>query len=225
MLYLVLVSGLVDSFNPCAVGVLIFYLALLASLKVERKLYIYFGVYYILATYTTYLLIGFGLLRVMHLFGVHNFFGWAAAILILILALFNLKEFFFPNFHIPILSAFFNRCRLPKYSPQVTIASAITLGFLIAICEFPCSGSIYLATVSLLAARETFLRGVIYLLVYNVMFILPLIALFGVSSNKLVFEKIKTLNSSSSKWVKLGMGLLMGLSGILLLLWLLKPIV
>jgi len=54
---------------------------------------------------------------------------------------------------------------------------------------------------------------------------LPLIALFGVSSNKLVFEKIKTLNSSSSKWVKLGMGLLMGLSGILLLLWLLKPIV
>lgn len=222
MLYLVLVNGLADSINPCAVGVLIFYLALLASLKVERKLYIYFGIYYILTTYATYLLIGFGLLKVMHLFGVHNFFGWAAVALILILALFNFKEFFFPNFHVPVLSAFFNRCRLPKYSPQITIVSAITLGFLIAICEFPCSGSIYLATVSLLAARETFLRGVAYLLAYNTMFVLPLIALFAVSSNKLIFEKIKKLNSSSSKWIKLLMGVLMGISGILLLLWLMK---
>ena len=110
MLYLVLLNGLIDSFNPCAIGVLIFYLTLILSLKVARRSFITFGLFYILATYTTYLLIGLGILKVIHLFGVHNFFGWVSAILIIILGLFNLKEFFWPNKYIPILSAFFNRC-------------------------------------------------------------------------------------------------------------------
>lgn len=225
MLYLVLINGLADSINPCAIGVLLFYLALLLSLKIQRKLYLYFGFFYILATYTTYLLIGLGLLRVMHLFGVHNFFGWVAAFLIIILGLFNIKEFFLPGIQIPVLSPLLNKCRIPKWKPQISIASAITLGFLIAICEFPCSGSIYLATVALLSAKETFLRGLVYLLVYNAMFVSPLIILFAASGHKFIFEKLKNLNSKSATLAKLLMGILMLVSGALLLFWLMRPIV
>lgn len=220
MLYLVLVNGLIDSFNPCAIGVLIFYLALILSLKVERKLFISFGLFYILATYVTYLLIGLGILRVVHLFGIHNFFGWAAAILIIILGLFNLKEFFWPTWKIPFLSSFFGRCRIPKWKPEITIISALTLGVLIGICEFPCSGGIYLATVSLLSVKATFWRGVIYLLLYNLMFVLPLVMIFISAGNRLVFQRLQQVHGKTFSWTKLIMGASMVISGILLIFWL-----
>jgi len=49
----------------------------------KRNTFISFGLFYIFATYATYFLIGLGLLQVMHLFGIHNFFGWLAAGLVL----------------------------------------------------------------------------------------------------------------------------------------------
>ena len=222
MFYLVLINGLIDSINPCAVGVLIFYLTLILSLKVQRKFFVTFGLFYIAATYVTYFLIGLGLLRVMHLFGVHDFFGWAAAILILFLGLYNLKDIIFPSWGIPWLTAFLNRCHIPKYKPEITIISALTLGVLVGICEFPCSGGIYLATVSLLSARETFWQGILYLLVYNVMFISPLVALFISVSNKKVFGFFQKLHSKTFSATKLIMALSMIVSGVLLILWLIK---
>jgi len=221
MLYLVLINGLIDSINPCAIGVLIFYLALILSLKVERKLFVAFGLFYILATYVTYLFIGFGIFHVIHLFGVHNFFGWAAAILILFLGLFNLKDFFWPAWHIPYVSNFLNKCQIPKWKPQITIISAVILGFLIGICEFPCSGGVYLATISLLTVQETFWQGVGYLLLYNVMFVLPLVVIFVSTGNKAVFGFFQKLNRQTLAGVKLAMGISMLVSGLLLIWWLL----
>jgi cytochrome c biogenesis protein CcdA len=224
MLYLVLINGLIDSFNPCAIGVLIFYLTLILSLKVSRRLFVTFGLFYILATYATYLLIGLGILKVIHLFGVHDFFGWAAAILIIILGLFNLKEFFLPNWRIPFLSAFFNRCRIPKWKPEITVISALALGVLIGLCEFPCSGGIYLATISLLAVKATFWRGLLYLLLYNLLFVLPLIIIFLSTGNRPVFTALQKIHGKTFSWTKMIMGVSMLVSGVLLLIWLINSI-
>lgn len=224
MVYLVIINGLIDSFNPCAIGVLLAYLALMLSLKVERRNFIIFGFFYIFATFATYLLIGFGILKVMHLFGVHNFFGWLAAVVILILGLFNLKEFFWPNWPVPLLSKFFNRCHLPKWRPEATIISAIALGFLIGICEFPCSGGIYLATVGLLSLKATFWQGVGYLLLYNLMFVMPLAIIFLLVGNQKIFERLKTWPSKTFAWSKLIMGVSMTVSSILLLVWLIQSV-
>src|SRR3990167_1355239 len=136
MLYLVIINGLIDSFNPCAIGVLISNIAVALSLRVRRGVFINFGLFYIFSTYATYFLIGLGILKVTHLFGVHNFFGWVAAALIILLGIFNIKEYFLPNLRIPFLSDFLNRCRRPKWNREISIVSAITLGFLIGICEF-----------------------------------------------------------------------------------------
>jgi cytochrome c biogenesis protein CcdA len=222
MFYLVIINGLIDSFNPCAIGVLIFYLTLILSLKVERKLFIAFGLFYIFATYATYLFIGLGLLKVMHLFGVHNFFGWAAAVLVILVGLHNFKDYFWPNLQIPWLSSFLNRCRLPKWKPEITIVSALILGVLVGLCEFPCSGGIYLATVGLLSAKATFLKGVIYLLIYNAMFVLPLVILFISVGNSKAFNFFQKLHRQTFSLSKLIMALSMIASGILLIIWLIK---
>lgn len=222
MLYLVLINGLIDSFNPCAIGVLISYLAVLLSLKVKRRSFIAFGLFYILATYATYLLIGLGILKVMHLFGIHNFFGWAAAILVLLIGLSNLKDFIWPRWQIPYLTAFLNRCRLPKWKVELTIVSALILGVLVGICEFPCSGGIYLATVGLLSAQATFWQGVLYLLIYNLMFVMPLMVLFIFASWQRMFKFLQKLHQSTFTWLKLLMALAMIASGILLIIWLIN---
>lgn len=224
MFYLVLVNGLIDSLNPCAIGVLISYLALMVSLRVERKHFINFGIFYILATYSVYLLIGLGILRVLHLFGVHNFFGWVAAAVILILGLYNIKSFFWPALRIPYLSAFLDKCRIPNWKPSYTIFSALALGFLIGLCEFPCSGGIYLATISLLSAKTTFWRGLLYLLIYNFMFILPLLLIFATFGNNKVFNYLKQLQVKTFSAVKLIMGVSMLVSGALLLVWLIRSL-
>lgn len=222
MLYLVLLNGLVDSFNPCAIGVLILYLGLLLSFRSSRGLLISFGLFYILSIYATYLLIGMGLLKTFHLFGVHDFFGWAAAILVLGLGIYNLKEYFWPQLYIPVLTPFLSRCRIPKWDPKVNIISAIVLGFLVGACEFPCSGGIYLATVALLSLKQTFLQGLIYLLFYNLMFILPLVIIFAAVGNNYIFNRLKETQSKSFYLIKLIMGISMIVSGVLLLIWLIK---
>ncbi len=225
MLYLVIINGLIDSFNPCAIGVLLSYLAIALSLRVSRRAFISFGLVYILATYATYFLIGLGILKVMHLFGIHNFFGWIAAIMIILLGLFNLKEFFWPALRIPVLSSFLNRCRMPRWNREITILSALTLGFLIGICEFPCSGGVYLATVGLLSAKATFWQGIVYLSIYNSMFVLPLVVIFLSVGNQFVFSKLQKLQASTFSVIKLIMGLSMLVSGGLLLAWLLAALV
>lgn len=224
MLYLVIINGLIDSFNPCAIGVLILYLGLLLSLQNQQSKLLIFGLFYIFSIYTTYLLIGLGLLKTFHLFGVHDFFGWAAAILVLILGAYNIKEYFWPNLYVPVLSPFLSKCRIPKWNSNYSIISAIILGFLVGLCEFPCSGGIYLATVALLSYQETFFKGLIYLIIYNLMFILPLLIIFATIKNKYVFSKLKDLQSKNSQKMKLIMGLSMLISGLILLFWLIEKV-
>lgn len=223
MTYLVLINGLIDSFNPCAIGVMIFYLALILSLSTQRRLLLGFGLFYILSIFTTYLLIGLGLLKSFHFFGIHNFFGWVAALLIILLGLYNLKEYFFPRLFIPMVSPFLSRCRIPR--PQrlnLTIASALILGVLVGICEFPCSGGIYLATVALLSAKKTFSQGIGYLLLYNLMFALPLIFILLAAGNRLTLDRLRAAQAKNAGRVKLAMGISMLVGGLALIAWLIK---
>jgi len=222
-LLLVVGAGLVDSLNPCAIGVLLMYLALFFTLKLPRQTLLLFGLFYILAMYLTYLLIGLGILHVLHLFGIHNFFGWVAAIVVLVVGLFQIKEYFWPGVQIPVLSPFLARCRIPKWNREFTILGALTLGLLVGLCEFPCSGGIYLATVSFLAARETFWTGLSYLLLYNLMFILPLVVLFAVSVNKNMVDRVRRIQAMSTTKLKLGMGIMMVVMGLALIAWLIAP--
>lgn len=220
MLPLIVINGLIDSINPCAIGVLLFYISLIFTLKTQRKTLLYFGLFYILAIYITYLLIGLGILRAVHLFGIHNFFGWVAAFFVLLIGLWNLKEYFWPGLWIPILSPLLSMCRVFQIKKELTVFSAIALGFFVGLCEFPCSGAIYLATIALLAARETFFKGLGYLLIYNFVFVLPLIVILVFAGNEKVLNKVKNWQKKYGRTSNLILGLAMLGLGISLLLWL-----
>jgi len=60
------------------------------------------------------------------------------------------------------------------------IAGALVIGFVISALELVCTGQVYLPTLTFVASLEGMRRDAIaYLLVYNVMFIVPLLIVFG----------------------------------------------
>ncbi|MBI2598610.1 hypothetical protein HYW40_00065 [Candidatus Curtissbacteria bacterium] len=224
MLPLVLLNGLIDSFNPCAIGVLLLYISLILTLGGSRRQLINFGIFYLASMYITYFLIGLGILHVFHLFGIHNFFGWVAAAVLFMIGAFYLKEYFLPRLYVPILSPFFGACRIPKWDRKITVLSALALGFFVGLCEFPCSGAIYLGTVALLSSKETFINGIFYLLIYNLMFILPTALIFLVSTRPQTVKLIQKFQGVAHTKIKLVMGLVTIAMSVTLLLWLIQPL-
>jgi cytochrome c-type biogenesis protein len=202
----VTVNGLIDSFNPCAIGVLVATIAILFSLGGTRRQVMLFGFFYVLTTYVTYLLIGLGILKAVHFFGIHNFFAWASSVFLIFMGLWQYKR---------------SMCIIPKKRAQeATVLTAILLGFLVGLCEFPCSGGIYLATVGLVGLRETFFQGMLYLLWYNFLFVLPLIVIFGVAYNKYVANLLAVMAGKYGEKARKAGAIGMVLMGLLLILWL-----
>lgn len=216
VLPVVVVSGLIDSFNPCAISLLLIYISMMFTLQKDRKEIFYFGLTYVISIYITYLLIGLGLLRAGTLFTAYPI-SKAGAILVIFFGLLNIKEYFFPNAPFSIRIPIKVRSLVSKYAYQATIASAVIVGILIGLYEFPCSGAIYLAVVSMLSSKTSFLTGLGYLLIYNLMFVLPLIAIFVAATNKITTEKYINLQEKHGRKLHLVLAIAMIVLGITIL--------
>ena len=205
---LILTAGLTDGINPCASSVLIFLVTYLLSIGSKKKILV-IGLSYILAVYVAYFTAGLGLLTIIQLSGLTRVIYKIAAVIALTVGFVNLKDFFWYgkgfSFKIPEVS----KGMIEKYTKMATLPSAIILGFLVSIFELPCTGGVYLAILGMLADQATKLVAIPYLLLYNFMFVLPLIVIlfvvyFGVSP-----EKAEKWRKSKRKWMKLISGLLM----------------
>lgn len=215
----VLIAGLLDSINPCAIAVLLIFIALMFTLRKSRKAMLGMGIAYIFAVFLTYFAIGLGIFKVFYLFETPHLIARIAAFFVLGIGVWGIKETFLPGkvrvLSIPISS----RQLIAKWATKATIPAVLIAGFLVGLTEFPCSGAVYLATIGLLGKETTFLKGLIYLLLYNFMFVLPLIVIFSISTNRLIVEKIININEQNSKWLRLFAALIMLGMGVSMLIW------
>lgn len=187
---LILSAAALDSFNPCAISLLLIYIGLLFSMQKSHKTIITFGFFYIAAIYITYLFIGLGLLRVFHFFGIPNFILYAAAALSILFGFLNILEYYWPRNPFSIRMPLSVRQKASEWAHKATIPAAIVLGVLVGISEFPCSGAVYLGIIGYLQAKESFTSGVLYLLIYNIVFITPLLLIYFTASNRVITEKM-----------------------------------
>lgn len=187
------------------------------TLEKERKAILVFGAFYIGAIYITYFLLGLGLLRVFHLFGVPGLILQIGAWLAILFGILNLKEYFFPNLPVHIRMPYSVRQKANDIAYKASIPAAIMLGALIGITEFPCSGAVYLTIVAYLQAKETLLSGALYLAIYNLMFVLPLVIIYLVASNRIIVEKIINTQERLGKKMHLILAALMLALGALLI--------
>lgn len=220
----VLGAAVADSWNPCAIGVLLLLVTLIVTAQHTRRFVLLFGATYIIGVYIAYFLIGLGLLQAAHLFGIHNFFGWLAAILLVIFGIAHLKPSLVT--WIPGLRWLLT-CKVPPHrelaAQRGALVGGLILGVFVGVCEFPCTGAIYLAVVALLATSASYWQGVGYLVLYNLVFILPLVVVLFAIGRPAVLKRIETWQHANVLRVSQVIGAVMLLGGITILAWLIAP--
>lgn len=198
-------AGLLDGVNPCAFTTIVFMLSMLTYLGRSRRQMLAAGVAFALGVLGTYFLLGLGLLTAYKAFAVRHglsvALAYAVALLAFALAGWSLVDYLrYRRSHdvnkvtlgLPksIKRGIHRVIRVGLAAPAL-VAGAAAVGVLVSLLESLCTGQVYLPTIVLLT-RSPALRGhaIGYLLLYNVMFILPLlivlvVAYFGVRSERL----------------------------------------
>jgi|Deesub1362A_J573_1020465.scaffolds.fasta_scaffold00109_71 cytochrome c biogenesis protein CcdA len=220
LLPLVIVTGLLDGINPCAFAVLLFFIAYLFTIKRARVSVIKMGVVYIAAIYLAYFLIGIGIMKALVITGQPHLMAKIGAILIIILGFINIKDYFKPElFPIHLKIPHQAVPHIKEWAYKATFPAASIMGFLVGLCTFPCSGGIYVAIIGLLSAKATYFNGIAYLLLYNLMFVMPLVVILLVTSSASRTVKLKEWRDRNARLMKLEFGVAMILIGFVILKW------
>ena len=186
-------AGLLDGINPCAFATIIFFLSYMNLVGRGRKEMLIAGGAFALAVFVTYLLLGLGTLSFMNYIkrfsGVTTCVYLIAAMLTFGLAGLSLydavkaKQGKTKDILLQLPLAL--KQRIHKVIREQTrtsgiIVGAIVIGFVISALELVCTGQVYLPTLTFVAGiDEMRANAVAYLLLYNLMFIVPLLVVFG----------------------------------------------
>ncbi|MBE6420643.1 MAG: hypothetical protein E7027_00620 [Elusimicrobium sp.] len=191
-------SGLVDGINPCAFAVIVFFISFLTVYKYNRKEIILVGAAYCFAVFCAYLLLGFGLFKFLYAMQGFSYVIKAFYIITagLCLIFFGLSVYDFwvyrktkksdgmilqlpqsLKMRIHKIMGFFLRDK-NKSAWRLTLA-ALAVGFGVSLVEAVCTGQVYVPTCVLIMQNPEFrMRAIFYLVIYNLMFVVPLITVF-----------------------------------------------
>ncbi len=210
----VLVAGVVDGINPCAFTVLLLFVTALtstlqageANVKVLRTRLLSMGGVYIAAVFLTYLALGVGLLKSLDFFTRQHVPARFGALLAILFGLWMLKDYFLPDVGWRLQAPARIGIVARQMGKKATLPALIVGGFLIGLCTVPCSGAVYLGVLSLLALQPTALLGYAYLVLYNVVFILPLIVILIAASARPTLNRVAHWNLLHKEGVRLVLG-------------------
>lgn len=206
----------IDSINPCAFAVLIFLLGYLLAIG-SPKLILRVGLVYIGTVFVVYFLAGFGILKVLTTFNVAGVIYKIAGVILIFVGLVNVKDFFWYGKGFTLAIPESRKPLIQKYVKKASIPAAIVLGFLVSAFELPCTGGVYIAILGLIASHETQLSAVPYLLLYNLIFVLPLFIILGFVYFGFSAKKMEEWRGKNRRWLRLVLGLGSLVLGVLIL--------
>ncbi len=219
-------AGLIDGINPCAFTVIVFFMSFLALQGYRKRQLAVIGIGFIISVFLTYLFIGLSLFNFIYqlsgFWAVRKAFNVSIGVLSFIFGILAVHDFIkfkktgkTEDMILQLPKAIKNRIhgiigfyyRQPKEGPGSSANSqkkvfslliyAFITGFLVSLLEAVCTGQVYLPTITfVLKTTDIKLLSFAYLLLYNFMFILPLViififSLFGATSDRfsVVFKK------------------------------------
>lgn len=216
LLPLLLVSALLDSVHPCSFSILLITIAFLFGIQMSREKILKLGGTYIIGIFTAYFLIGLGILKVLHLFNTPHFMGKLGATLLIVFGVINLVNRFFPRFRIKLKIPGVAHGVMSKLMDKASFPAVFGLGLLVGICQFPCMGGPYLMVIGLLRDQVTYLGGFGYLMLYNLILIIPLVVVLFISAKKEMVDKVQIWKRDNIEGLKLWTGIAMIIIGILI---------
>ncbi|MEK7464728.1 MAG: cytochrome c biogenesis protein CcdA [Patescibacteria group bacterium] len=216
LLPLVLISALLDSIHPCSFSILLITIAFLFGMQMTRKRILQIGGTYIAGIFMAYFLIGLGILKVLHLFNTPHFMGKLGATILIVFGALNILNELFPKFPIKLKIPTVSHIAMGRLMERASFPAAFGLGLLVGICQFPCMGGPYLMVIGLLRDQVTYLSGFGYLMLYNLILILPLAAVLWIAADKIIVDKVQEWKRTNMKGVQFWAGLAMIIIGILI---------
>lgn len=214
----VIVTALIDSINPCAIGVLVLLISTLLGLSKDKGKMVRVGILYVTVVFVTYFIAGLGLLFFIQKLGVADLVATVVGGVIILAGFIEMKDFFWYGQGFSLAIPPKMAIRIKKYMKKVTIPGVIFLGFFVAAVELPCTGGPYLAITALLA-KNFDMVALWYLVLYNFIFVLPLIIIIIMAYYGTKMTAIKAWKTRYRKWMRLAIGLLLVGLGILLILY------
>ena len=215
----VILTGLVDSINPCAIGVMILLLSTLMAMKQQQEM-LKVGLIYISAVSITYFAYGLGLTALVAStpLKVAEYISIVVALVIIAMGLVEVKDFFWYgkgfSLHINPKHAHMIKERMKKLS----IWTAVVLGIFVASVELPCTGGAYLA-ITVILAQSFNATALLMLVLYNIIFVLPLIIiLFSVLGGSKIQDILRWKQGNKALMRYFGGLLMIGLGWLLMLI-------
>ena len=178
------------------------------------------GGIYVSSIFVVYLLAGLGL---MYFFStlplvLAQYISIAVGVLIILAGIFEIKDYFWYGrwFSLTIPAVFAKK--IHNYASKTTIFGVILLGAFVSAVELPCTGAPYLAIITLLSQNFDF-TAFLLLVLYNIIFVLPLIIILLLVASGVKLHKIKKWKHVNRPIMRLLIGLmLVGLGWLLMLI-------
>jgi len=128
------------------------------------------------------------------------------ALFAILFGLWMLKDYFLPELGWRLQAPARVGAIAREMAKKATLPALIVGGFLIGLCTVPCSGAVYLGVLSLLALQPTAAQGYAYLVLYNVVFVLPLLVILIAASSRPMVNRLAHWNLHHKEWVRLVLG-------------------
>ncbi|MDF1497340.1 MAG: cytochrome c biogenesis protein [Patescibacteria group bacterium] len=171
----ILSAAAVDAINPCAFAVLIILLTTVLAGKNRRKA-LFAGLAFTLSIYLSYLMMGIGLYSAIQVSGATHVIYIVVAFLAIILGLFNLKDYLWYGKWFVMEVPMSWRPKLQAIIKGVTsVPGAFLIGFVVSLFLLPCTSGPYIVILGLLSKTTTRNLAFVYLLLYNFIFVLPML--------------------------------------------------
>ena len=188
----VLTAGLLDGLNPCAFATLVFFISYLAFTGREGRTLLLAGATFALSVFLTYLSVGLGVLRFLAtlpaLDAASRWIYGLTAVLCLVLALGSLHDWWQAHrgratemrLKMPTrLRRWVNATIREGAAARAFLPVTFVTGVLVSVMELACTGQVYLPTILFVLGKPDLrVRAGLYLVLYNLMFIVPLVVVF-----------------------------------------------
>jgi cytochrome c biogenesis protein CcdA len=217
---LVVGAALVDSTNPCGLGVLAFLLITMTAAGGRRRILLVGGSY-IAAMFFFHLLVGIGLFSLFALSGLAKVFSILGGLVALVLGIITLADVIRnrDTFFLSISPS--HKGLLSDYARAATLPAAFALGILAGILGFTCTGGIYISILGLMGKEMAVMAGLPWLILYNLVYVLPLVLITLLVAYGLSAERAEMLRGRYKREVRLVIGIILAALGAIILLgWL-----
>ena len=171
----VIAASIVDAINPCAFAVLIILMTTILMGGDKTKA-LKSGFAFAASIFISYLMMGLGLYKALTFGNVTEIFyqiiGWLA----IVVGLLNLKDYFWygKGFLMEVPMSW--RPTMKKIIRSVTSPlGAFFVGFVVSLFLLPCTSGPYIVILGMLAKSSTYVRAVSYLVIYNLIFVSPML--------------------------------------------------